>query len=406
MKDERFLCNLPWDHLSVFPHGTCSVCCEAKHNDDAPGHAISRQNGLQKEFSVKTDSIIQIINSDNYKKIRQDMLSGIVPTACEGCNTVEQAGGKSKRLRDSNRTIDYDAVTSPDGSIVPNLATVELRLGNYCNLKCRSCNAESSTSWIQDYYKLKDKVELASGYIHLKNNPITSYDWVDDPAFYDQLLSASQNLRQIMISGGEPFLVPTHFYLLERLIDSGRTNITISYHTNLNYDFIKLKKSLDLLTKFSQVVIHFSIDDVGDRNTYIRANSDWHVMIENLKLFKQHYNFKFYITQTISAYNFFYVEELYCFLQENNLDIPIQVNHVHAPEYLNATILPIGLRQEKLNAIKTKVPEYMWNDLYGRYYNAPDNGLIDTFWRFTNEVDNVRLEMFEITFPEIYELLK
>jgi sulfatase maturation enzyme AslB (radical SAM superfamily) len=156
-------------------------------------------------------TVSEIINCDNYRAIRLDMLAGKVPTACEGCHQVEQAGGRSKRQLETNRNLDHAALTADDGAIKSDLRHIELRLGNFCNLKCRSCNADSSTSWIQDYYKLKDTVKLASGYHWIKSNPEFSFDWVDDESFYDQLTELAPNLEQIHISGGEPFLVPTHF---------------------------------------------------------------------------------------------------------------------------------------------------------------------------------------------------
>lgn len=400
MKNKRFICNLPWDHLSVFPHSECSVCCEAKHSNGAPGHAISQTNGIKKVFSVKNDDLNEIVNSDNYKTIRKEMLAGKVPEACEGCWKTEQAGGKSKRVRESWREIDYDSLTAPDGSIVPDLFTVELRLGNFCNLKCRTCNAESSTSWITDYHKLKNKVELASGYDSLSKSKTVDYTWVDDPEFYDQIIRNGKNIKSFFISGGEPFLVPKHFYLLERLIEEGRLDIEISYHTNLNYDIKKLAKSLEILKKFKKVTLNFSIDDIDQRNTYIRSQSNWNLMIENLKIFNDNYPFKYNITQTFNAYNFLYAEELEIFLKEQGIDIPIFPNHVHAPAYLSPNIYSKKFRQNKLDSIKDKISENLYNDLHGRYYNSEYNGLYDQFVKFTKEVDIVRNENFSTIFKE------
>lgn len=397
----RFLCNLPWDHLSVHPHSTCSVCCEAKHDDGSPGDAISYINGKSKRYSVKTDSIFDIINSDHYKKIRKEMLQGKVPRACEGCWKTEQAGGQSKRLRDSCRDIDYESLTEEDGSIKPDLFTVELRLGNYCNLKCRTCNAESSTSWISDYRKLKNVVDLPSGYDDLIKSDVTNYDWVDDPNFYDDLIKNAPNIKSFFISGGEPFLVPKHFYLLERLINENRTDIEISYHTNLNYDISKLQDSLEILKKFDKVTLNLSIDDVGKRNSYIRAGSNWELMVKNLHIFYKEYPFKYNITQTFNAYNFFYAEELEMFLLNEGLDIPIFPNHVHAPAYLSPNVYSKQLRQNKLDSIKDKISKNLYNDLYGRYYNSEYNGLYDQFVNFTKEVDAVRNENFNFIFENL-----
>lgn len=398
----QFICDFPWIHLSTFPQGNCTICCVAKHSGKDNGHSRNKNVlGQTQTLTVMNSTIEEIINCDNYKSIRLDMLAGRVPGACEGCHQIEQAGGKSKRQSETNRNLDYQTLTAEDGSIVPDLRHIELRLGNHCNLKCRSCNADSSTSWIQDYYKLKDNVELASGYHWIKTNPDFSFDWVDDESFYDKLIEVAPNLEQIHISGGEPFLVPTHFKLLERLVKEGRTNIAIHYHTNLNYKFEKIKTALDLLTNFREVHISFSIDDVAERNTYIRSLSDWDLMIKNLKLITENYKFIFRITQTISVYNFLYVEELEQYLKNENIDIRIHLNHVHSPDYLMANVLPKEVRQQKINSIYGVINEKLWQDLYGHYFNPEANGRWDYFKHFTSSVDTIRNETLNDHFTKL-----
>jgi len=406
----KFICDLPWVHLSVFPQGNCTVCCVAKHSGKQNGHswnkiAPSLFNGFSenktKTITVMNSNLSGIINCDNYKDIRLNMLAGKVPEACEGCYQIEQAGGASKRNKETNRNLDHASLTSVDGSIKPDLRHIELRLGNFCNLKCRSCNADSSTSWIQDYYKLKDTVNLASGYHWIKSNPDFSFDWVDDESFYDRLTEVAPNLEQIHIRGGEPFLVPTHFKLLERLVQEGKTNIAIHYHTNLNYKWDKITPALDLLTKFKEVHISFSIDDVGERNTYIRSLSDWDLTINNLKLFLSNYRFIYRITQTVSVYNFLYVEELEQYLKEQNIQIKIALNHVQSPDYLSATVLSKQIRQDKINSLHGVLNQKNWEDLYGHYYNPEVNGRWDYFKYFTEKIDAVRNENINILFTRL-----
>jgi MoaA/NifB/PqqE/SkfB family radical SAM enzyme len=399
---DKFICDFPWIHLSVFPQGNCTICCVANHLDEDNGHSWNRiSENETKTITVMNSNIPEIVNCDNYKNIRLDMLAGKVPPACKGCHQIEQAGGYSKRQRETNRNLDHAALTAADGSIKTDLRHIELRLGNFCNLKCRSCNADSSTSWIQDYYKLKDTVKLASGYDWIKKNPDFSFDWVDDESFYDRLTEFAPNLEQIHISGGEPFLVPTHFKLLEKLVQEGKTDIAIHYHTNLNYKWDKIIPALDLLTKFKEVHISFSIDDVGERNTYIRSLSDWDLTINNLKLFLSNYKFIYRITQTVSVYNFMYVEELEKYLADNKIRIKVSLNHVQTPDYLAANILPKQVRQDKINSLHGVISQRNWEDLYGHYYNLEANGQWDYFKYFTEKIDAVRNEDLNIIFPKL-----
>ena len=414
MKQERFICDLPWKHLSVHPHGNCSICCVADHSY-LGSQALVGEDATLNVLNVSTDSIESIVNSDSYKTIRKEMLEGKKPLACKTCWDVEESGGRSKRVRDSVFDINFDEITNSDGSIDVDLSNIELRLGNFCNLKCRSCNAESSTSWIDDYYKLKDKVPLPSNFDKLKKSKWTNYDWVEDTEFYNRLIKNSPNIRQLHISGGEPFLVHKHFYLLEKLVeDNLAKDIDIFYITNGNYNFKKLIPVLDKLNNFRKVHISFSLDDVWERNAYIRKLSNFKLTIDNIKNFLNNYNFYYTITQTISTYNFLYCEELSQYLIKEGLynlegtgKIPrIIPNHVHAPAYQNATVIPKKIRQKKLDSIKNLVHKEIFNDFYGRYYNAPDNNELSNFFKVTNAVDKVRKEKMQDYFPELYNVLK
>ena len=72
---------------------------------------------------------------------------------------------------------------------------------------------ESSTSWIDDYKKLKNKIIFPSNYDELQTMKYTDYSWVENEDFYDEVLKYSPRIDQLHISGGEPFLVPKHFLL-------------------------------------------------------------------------------------------------------------------------------------------------------------------------------------------------
>ena len=414
MEQQRFICDLPWKHLSVHPHGNCSICCVADHSY-LGSQALVGEDATLNVLNVSTDSIESIVNSDSYKTIRKEMLEGKKPLACKTCWDVEESGGRSKRVRDSVFDVNFDEITRPDGSIEVDLSNIELRLGNFCNLKCRSCNAESSTSWIDDYYKLKDKVPLPSNFDKLKKSKWTNYNWVEDIEFYNRLIKNSPNIRQLHISGGEPFLVHKHFYLLEKLVeDNLAKDIDIFYITNGNYNFKKLIPVLDKLNNFHKVYISFSLDDIWDRNAYIRKLSNFKLTIDNIKNFLNNYNFHYTITQTISTYNFLYCEELSQYLLSEGLynlegtgKIPrIIPNHVHAPAYQNATVIPKKIRQKKLDSIKNLVHKEIYNDLYGRYYNSPDNNELTNFFKVTNAVDEVRKEKMRDYFPELFNVLK
>jgi MoaA/NifB/PqqE/SkfB family radical SAM enzyme len=354
-------------------------------------------------LNVKS-GVENIMNSDTYKEIRKQMINGEIPESCTKCHKVEQSGGFSKRqFVTSDRT---DFTCEEDGTIKVDLKNVEVRLGNFCNLKCRGCNAESSTSWIQDYHKLKNKVRLQSSYDSVIKDEASDYSWADSEEFYQDLFSVSENLELLQISGGEPFLVDKHSLLLDKLIENKQCyKLVVSYVTNANYNIEKVRHILEKLKNFREVHISVSIDDVGDRNTYMRGLSNWDLTIKNLKELINTYSFNFTITQTVNVYNFLYVEELYEYLKENGINLHIIVNHIYDPDYLSVNVLPQKVRKDKIDSLKGKLPDYYYNDIFGKYYNTECNGLFGEFLKYTREVDKIRNESFEKTLPKLNQII-
>ena len=70
-------------------------------------------------------------------------------------------------------------------------------------------------------------------------------------------------------------------------------------------------------------------------------------------------------------------------------------NHVHAPEYQSANIIPKQIRREKLDSIQGLLSDEFYDDVYGRYYNAEYNGERDTFVDTTQRVDRFRKEKWD-----------
>ena len=97
----KFLCSLPWEHLSIHPHGHSSPCCEVDWSSDI-AFAKNKINGqyTPSVLNIDRDGPEAIMNSDAYKQIRTEMLAGEVPTPCLTCYRLEQAGGQSKRNRE------------------------------------------------------------------------------------------------------------------------------------------------------------------------------------------------------------------------------------------------------------------------------------------------------------------
>jgi len=379
------LCSLPWVHLATHPEGKATLCCISDHTNN-----MSAARSNNQVLNLNKHSVIEIVNSDYFKKTRLEMLQGIKPKACLRCYDEEASSGTSKRLLENSR-FTIDGITSEDGSITPNLKFIELRLGNLCNVRCRTCNPSSSTQWIQEYKKIEHELNFVTKY----NQPLDA-SWTQNDNFWNELLSHSKNLELIYINGGEPTLVEKHWNYLERLIDAGLNNkITLWYNINMTNLPDKL---INIWKKFKKVIIHASIDDIGERNTYLRKGTKWSDVENNLLKLKSLNWIETHVTQTVSWMNIYYVDEFKKYFDE--LEINTHINLVYDPVFLSPKILPVSIKTELFE----KLQNFDW--LHQLIKDGEDIDKFQQGIRYNNWLDKSRNENFADYFKEWNVILK
>lgn len=332
-------CSLPWVHLATHPHGGATLCCVS----DFTGSINSSRNftNSQPEYlTLNKHSVTEIMNSDYFKQTRLQMLSGAKPDACLRCYREESVGVRSKRIEENERlnfTEDMArAITSADGTIPVNFKFVELRLGNLCNVKCRTCNPASSTQWAPEYKKLQQELKFVTQYETKINS-----SWTESNAFWEDLLEHSKDVELLYINGGEPTLVEKHWHYLERLIERGlNKQITLWYNINMTNLPDNL---LALWQQFKSVQVSCSIDDLGDRNEYIRTGTKWVDVITNLDKLQSCKWINASICQTVSWMNVFYLDEFHKFMNDRKL--PVYMNFVTSPAFLSLEVIPASLSE-------------------------------------------------------------
>ena len=323
------VCVLPWIHLATHPEGKATLCCISDHNGN-----MSAAKTNNRVLNLNTHNVVEIVNSDYYKKTRLEMLAGTKPQACQRCYREEELTGHSKRLLENSRFL-INADTLPDGSITPDLRFVELRLGNLCNVRCRTCNPASSTQWISEYNQLQQELPFVTKYSKLND------DWTQDDAFWNSLFENSKNLELIYINGGEPTLVEKHWNYLQRLIDHGlNTQVTLWYNINMT----NLPDSLLAIWKqFKKVIVHASIDDIGERNSYLRKGTSWVTVEANIAKLQSLPWIETHVTQTVSWMNIYYIDEFRQYFDRRG--ISTHINLVYDPVFLSPAIIPLAAKE-------------------------------------------------------------
>ncbi len=399
------------------------------------------------------NGILSSRNSDLGRETRSKMLKGEWPNACIRCQTEEAAGLFSRRKIESNiwkgwmdlekakLVTDLDGTISHEGSPIRH---IDLRFGNQCNLKCRSCNPTESSQWLEDHLELWGnhydestyKVEILRddcNRISIHPNP---YNWHESSFFWSEFQNIIPELRSIYFAGGEPLMIRRHYELLEICVEKGFSkNLTLEYNTNLT---ILPQKVLDLWSQFREVKIGVSIDGVGALNDYIRHPSRWPTFERNLdKLDRAEGNFSLWLAPTVMVYNILDLPNLMIWKLRKNFKrinnnpdcLFFSAHPLHRPQFLNI--------QSLLPSVKAKVESYLlaskqviireinsafnedpglaeraeiqMNEIIGGYIsfmNQRDlSHLNEKFWYFTSTLDRRRSESLSKVAPELAALM-
>jgi organic radical activating enzyme len=369
-------CPLPWMHLATHPEGKSTLCCVSDHTNNM---SAARTNG--KVLNLNKNKVVEIVNSDYYITVRQQMNNNIKPESCLRCYHEENIQIKSKRQLELDRF--GSKYTDDNGLITPNIKFIELRLGNLCNVRCRTCNPASSTQWISEYSKLQNELTFVTHY----DGKIDT-DWTHSDSFWDDLLENSKHVELIYINGGEPTLVEKHWNYLERLIERGlHKQVKLWYSINMTNLPDRL---LDIWKQFKEVEIHASIDDLYERNEYIRKGTKWIDVETNLnKLIKNKW-INSSVTQTISWMNIYYVQEFKDYFDK--LGMRVQHNLVHDPEFYSVSILPLTIKDKLIKRLDN------FNHLLVQISTNVNNEQFKNGIKYNNWLDNNRKENFNQLF--------
>jgi sulfatase maturation enzyme AslB (radical SAM superfamily) len=202
------------------------------------------------------------------------------------------------------------------------------------------------------------------------------------------------------IYGGEPFLNPALFNALERVVDAGQSqNTALQLHTNLtmfNPSYLKI------LSKFKSVQIGLSIDsDQIKELEYIRYPVKADLVFDNLEKFKQihqqYHNINLAINITVSPLNVFNITKIKTNLTKYTLRTGLNI--VTSPGEYDIRHIPLPVRKV-IARQNPSIANFIMQTVPGCDVFWPK------FWKHTKDLDQLRGQSFEDTFPEFYELIK
>jgi MoaA/NifB/PqqE/SkfB family radical SAM enzyme len=395
-KDSKTMCILPWIHMHPWPNGKTMLCCDSPwetHIGDL------RENSLR-----------EVWNSPAMRQVRLNMLQGKHCKECVRCYEKEKYGHDSLRVRSNRDWLephwDKVAKTNADGSLDDlHIVYLDFRFSNVCNLRCRYCGPELSSNWFQDAVKSSFNQTPTEQVIQIRK---------DVEGFMEEFETMLPHIEQIYWAGGEPIIMDEHWYIMNRLVELGRTDIRIFYNTNFTKLKYKQHDVLDLWKKFKHISVGASLDAEGARGEYQRKGTVWSDIETNIKRLKADApDVDFYVSSTVSAYNAWHITDFHRswvdkgYIRPGDWYVNVLLNN---PRF-RMSILPQSLKEE----IKYKWQKHLkWlepQDHIGRategyksaikFLDDDHSNLLEEFKRFNAEFDQLRSENFAAVFPEL-----
>jgi len=439
-------CVLPWIHVATRPNGDMRLCCTSNASGADVGDyeigLVKKLNGKPANFSKET--IEESFNNSYMKNVRKLFLENRIPESCTKCFEEEANGIVSKRLWEAyewnNNKLDFKKLIDEtvDGTVPNKIKYFDLRLGHTCNLKCVMCSPHDSSKWLEDYdYMIENsKSNIVTNQLSWNKENFNN-KWHENQLFWEQIYKNIPNITQLYFAGGEPLMIKEHKLLLKEIIRQGVAE-KISLRYNSNGLFVN-QEMIDLWINFKQVRYAFSIDGLGERNSYIRFPSKWKMVEKSLELLDNTpKNILVSIACVVQALNVKHIVDFAKwkikkkYKKINNYFIDeyqvgggiINLHLLYIPTFLNARILCHN-DKEHVKEIFAEFKTWLWENYtkddnfwsinpYGwkRWegilkflLEKDDNHLLHPFCDYINNLDNVRGTDFKKTFPELSHIL-
>jgi MoaA/NifB/PqqE/SkfB family radical SAM enzyme len=237
----KLICTAPWSSLTIEPYGKAKICSVSSVEDDY-------------------SDIASIMTSNTYRSVRESFCKSEKHHNCNRCWREEDNSTEWLSRRSFYQPPNFYYSDNPDDYKVEYL---DLRWSNTCNLNCVYCGPTFSSKWAS-----------LNGMPEVYRNKLT---------IPDEYL---QNLKTLMLVGGEPTLIKENIPVLQRLLVLN-PEVDIEITSNLTYD--QDNTVYNLLRKFSNVTMIASFETIGKQFEYIRNGAKWDKFYANLALAEIHF---------------------------------------------------------------------------------------------------------------------
>jgi len=308
---------------------------------------------------INLDHLLQnpgeLFNSPALVGERQDMLDNKpVPSCSATCWQAEDQHLTSRRLlMHSNHRTHTNIKATPE--------TLHIITGTDCNMSCVYCCKAYSSAWARDLdtngpYTVDTKDQrfkldsLDRIVMKLSQKQVAHSSFNQRLVNEIETIFNNHDLREVVITGGEPFLYLGLEELVSKLTNKGTV---IRIWSGLGVDPARFAREIKKLSKFSNVEIVISAETTGKLYELVRYGNTWDRLLQNINTLEQlSVDHSFYCT--VTNLTLLGVEEFASYVGNKKTVYSLCTD----PSFLAVNVLDPANKQKLLDQLET-LPEQL-----------------------------------------------
>lgn len=350
-------CPLPWTMLTSTTNGSYRPCCEFVSQDNKKRVLWNQDIELYEEY---------------IEPIKQQLLNNQKPLECKRCWDREERGLESQRTRhlhEKGQTYN----------------SIDLKLGNKCNLGCRHCEANSS-SVLQSEINRNPNEDWTETQVSDARINFSGDNWVD--AALDKI-TKMEGIKQLKFTGGEPLYIPKVKDLIKN--HPNKKDISIDIVTN---GLLFTEEMANDLDGWKDVLVNVSVDAIKDHYSYVRWPGKWEDLEPKLDLLATKKHWRINICISVSAWNIWHLPETILYFKKKGF--MYDLNFVDEPIWQHPWVYPESLRNQIINKFENYSNQLL-DDLVDvvKFTKPYDEKLYKEFLKQKEIKDRLRKQTFE-----------
>lgn len=281
----------------------------------------------------------QLFNSPKLQQERSDMLQNIPVSSCaQTCWNAEDLGLPSRRTLMKSNHLAHQNLNS-------DVETLHILLGNDCNMSCVYCCKQYSSSWARDImnhgpYQVNtsddrylinamDKILIKLSQKEIANSQRRNF-------ILEEIYKLDKkNLKEVTITGGEPFLNLS----LQSLVDSLDPAVHTFVWSGLGVDPSRFRQECKKI-KRSNLEIVVSVENIEHFYEFNRNGNTWKRFCQNIDILDE-LEIKYSFNSTVSNLTLFGLPEFFRWAGNRKISWGI----CNDPKFLSPHVIDEGTKK-------------------------------------------------------------